>query len=327
MGIEGLTFTPRLEFNPDEKQGEQKVSVEAALGLLNECLRESGKTVWVAMDRLDEAFQGFPEIELPALRALFRTYLDLLEFSRIRMKLFVRRDLFARIVEGGFVNLTHVNARKVDVIWDEEDLLNLLCRRVRQNKEFMKITQLAGRSDQEVFDSLFPQQIDQGTRKPVTWVWMMGRIRDGKGVKPPRNLIDLVSMARDAQLRKEDREGREFGQGVALIEPDAVRRALAQLSTQRVQDTLLAEAKSEAPIIERFRGAKAEHNESSICQLIGLELPEAHTKIRQLVELGFLEEGSGNYKVPMLYRGGLEITQGRSAEAGSNQDAGPDDET
>jgi hypothetical protein len=100
MGIEGLTFTPRLEFNPDEKQGEQKVSVEAALGLLNECLTESGKTVWVAMDRLDEAFQGFPEIELPALRALFRTYLDLLEFSRIRMKLFVRRDLFARIVEG-----------------------------------------------------------------------------------------------------------------------------------------------------------------------------------------------------------------------------------
>lgn len=324
LGAEGLTFTPRVEFNPDDKQGEQKVSVEAALGLLNECLSESGKTVWVALDRLDEAFQGFPDIEIPALRALFRTYLDLLEFDRIRMKLFVRRDLFGRIVEGGFVNLTHVNARKVDVIWDEEDLMNLLCRRIRQNDRFMALTGIKGKSDQQVFDVLFPQQIDQGSRKPATWVWMMGRIRDGKHVKPPRNLIDLVSMAKDAQLRKEEREERQYSADLPLIEPDAVRKALSQLSVQRVQDTLLAEAKSEAPLIEKFRRAKAEHNEASICQLLGLDSTDGQKKIRQLVELGFLEESSGNFKVPMLYRGGLEITQGRSADVASGEEEVPE---
>jgi hypothetical protein len=150
---------------------------------------------------------------------------------------------------------------------------------------------------------------------------MMGRIRDGKGIKPPRNLIDLVSMARDAQLRKEEREGRQYGPDVALIEPDAVRKALGQLSTQRVQDTLLAEAKSEAPIIEKFRGGKAEQNETSVCQMLGLPREEAMRRVRQLVELGFLEESSGNYKVPMLYRGGLEITQGKANEGAAAEDS------
>jgi hypothetical protein len=79
---------------------------------------------WAALDRLDEAFQGFPAVETPALRALFRTHLDLLEFDGFRLKLFVRRDLFRNIVKGGFVNLTHINARKVEIVWDEQDLLN-----------------------------------------------------------------------------------------------------------------------------------------------------------------------------------------------------------
>jgi hypothetical protein len=45
-------------------------------------------------------------MEVPALRALLRTYLDLTEFEHIKLKLFVRRDLFSRITAGGFVNLT-----------------------------------------------------------------------------------------------------------------------------------------------------------------------------------------------------------------------------
>jgi hypothetical protein len=49
---------------------------EEALQLLDECIGELGVTAWIALDRLDEAFQGFPKVEIPALRALFRTYLD-----------------------------------------------------------------------------------------------------------------------------------------------------------------------------------------------------------------------------------------------------------
>ena len=101
-------------------------------------LSEADLSVWVILDRLDEVFQGFPDTETPALRALFRTYLDLLAFGRLRVKVFVRKDLFRKIIQGGFVNLTYINARKTEIIWEEEDLLNLLCQRIRRNDASQK---------------------------------------------------------------------------------------------------------------------------------------------------------------------------------------------
>jgi hypothetical protein len=234
------------------------------------------------------------------------------ELRSIRLKLFVRRDLFRRITQGQFVNLTHINARKREIIWDEEDLKSLLCKRVRENADLREELGLDNLTDDALFDRLFPDQVDFGKRKPKTWVWMMRRIRDGNDVKPPRNLIDLVSLAVQAQIRSEVRTPREDDGKVPLIESDALRRALKQLSNDRVADTLLAEAKGYAESIEFFRRGKSEHNESSIAEVLGLPLNEARSIIKALVELGFLERIKGTYKIPTLYREGLEITQGKA---------------
>ena len=275
--------------------------------------------MWVAIDRLDEAFQGFPQVEVPALRALLRTYLDMLEFPHLRLKIFVRRDLFKRIIAGGFVNLTHVNARKIEVIWDEEDLLNLLCRRIKRNEEFVNSMTVAQSTDKEIFAKIFPPQVDVGKRKPQTWTWIMRRIRDGNDIKPPRNLIDLISMAKQAQLRREDRESRDYALGLPLIESDSLRRALGQLSEQRVQDTLLAEAAIYAELIGRFRDGKAEHNNESLSALLEIDPATVRAQIEPLVDIGFLEDikgaGGETYKVPTLYREGLNITQGKAFDA------------
>jgi hypothetical protein len=305
-------LTPKVEFGVPAANAPKTVPHEEALGLLDRCLRDADLTAWIVLDRLDEAFQGFPLTEIPALRALFRTYLDLLEFHRLKMKLFIRRDLFRKIVRGGFVNLTHVNARKIEIIWDEDDLLNLLCRRIRESAPLVEALGLRDKTDQEVFAALFPEQVDVGERKPTTWSWMMSRIRDGNQIKPPRNLIDLVSKAREAQLRREERESRTFENGVPLIEQDSLRRALVRLSAERVEDTLLAEAGTDAPLIERFRDGKAEHNTGSMATLLGVGESEIGAAIRTLLELGFLEQTGETYKVPMLYRDGLNITQGKA---------------
>ncbi|WP_296167776.1 hypothetical protein [uncultured Brevundimonas sp.] len=313
-GAEGVSLTPKVEFDKKTKSDAKVIPVAGALGLLNRCLNETGKTAWVAVDRMDEAFQGYPDVEIPALRALFRTYLDFTEFERIKLKLFVRQDLFRRIVGETFVNLTHINDRKVDVIWDDEDLMSLLVRRVRQGKTFSERSNIDKVDDKAVFYTVFPKKIDAGKRQPETWTWMMGRIRDGNGAKPPRNLIDLATFAQDAQLRKEerDRAPRQFASGKAMIEAEPVRKALAVLSDRRVNDTLLAEARSLAPCVKKFRNGRSEHNESSIAAVLGEDIESARAKIAQLKELGFLEEVGSSYKVPMLYRGGLNITQGKA---------------
>lgn len=308
-------ITPRLNFGsetPEDKLSKE-VPHESALSLLNECLEELDTTTWIALDRLDEAFQGFPDIEIPALRALLRTYLDLLEFERIKLKLFVRRDLFRRIIGSGFVNLTHLNARKKEILWDEADLLNLLARRIRDGHDFCNHIDANSLSDEDLFYKIFPPKVDQAERKPTTFNWVMSRIRDGNDVRPPRNLIDLVGMAREEQLRAEARIARDARDDTPLICSEAIRSAHARLSAQRVEDTLLAEAGAEmAAYINKFRRAKAEQNEESLAKTLSVNGESLHKIIRQLVDIGFLEELRTTWKVPMLYRDGLEVTQGKA---------------
>lgn len=312
-------LTPRVEFSGDEAAKTKTpgpVPADAIFRLLNACLVEANITVWIAIDRLDEAFSGYPGIEIPALRALLRTYLDLTEFSNIKLKLFVRRDLFSRITAGGFVNLTHINARKLDIIWREDDLLNLLCRRIRENPQFCAALKIVGATDKEIFDVMFPEQVDFGKRKPVTWTWMMRRIRDGNDVKPPRNLLDLILLSQRAQLKREDIRNRMID-ARPILEPDALREGLSDLSVMRVNDTLFAEAgESAVAAIGKFRGGKAEHNIQSIASLFGTSVEQARADATPLVAIGFLEVIKDSYKVPSLFREGMKITQGKAFEGG-----------
>jgi len=115
--------------------------------------------------------------------------------------------------------------------------------------------------------------------------------------------------AQESQLRREERGPRDQTSGEPLITSDALKRGLEALSTERVQDTLLAEAGDQANLIELFQNGKAEHNRDSLRVVLGEDFEE---KVALLKTLGFLEPIGSNYKVPMLYRGGLNITQGKA---------------
>lgn len=308
------SITPKVEFGGSSEAGADPEIIRHAdaFSLLNAALDEVNMDAWVVLDRLDEAFQGYPKTEIPALRSLFRTYLDLLEFNRVKLKLFVRNDLFRKVTKGGFVNLTHINARKIEIVWEDEDLLNLLFRRVRTNAEFMRQIKGEQKTKEEIFYTLFPEQVDTGLRRAKTWSWIMSRIRDANGVRPPRNLIDLVLKAREAQLRQEDRDAREYVRGTVLITPDSIRVAHGKLSRERVWDTLLAESGEYVDYIDKFRDGKAEYNEASIMNTLGVSDSEVKQVIKILMEMGFLEQTGGTYKIPVLYREGLNITQGKA---------------
>ncbi len=260
-------LVPKVEFGeeaPPRDSPHPVVDHYEAFLLLNQVLAQIELKAWVVIDRLDEAFQGFPNTEKPALRALFRTYLDLLEFENIRLKLFVRNDLFRKIIEGGFVNLTHVNARRIAVTWNDEDLFDLLMRRIMNNSKVINEANLGGRTKKEIFAFFFPEQIDVGEKKPLTWTWILSRIRDGNGVKPPRNLIDLLKKARDIQIRKEERDPRALKVGESIFQADSIKRGLTSLSQERVEDTLLAEAGESAYLIQAFRDKKSEYDSATL---------------------------------------------------------------
>lgn len=228
------------------------------------------------------------------------------------MKLFVRRDLFDRIIAGGFVNLTRINARKIEIEWSEDDLWDLLHRRLRENHEFLEMVGAGNASPAQIFAALFPEKVDSGSRKPWTWSWMMRRIRDGQDVRPPRNLIDLVKKSQQAQVRREERNHLEYVAGRSIISSESVKDGLRALSDERVQDTLLAEAGDLQPYVVAFRGGKVEHNAQSLAETLRLSGEELDEVVQKLVSLGFLEKLTATYKVPSLYRNGLGITQGKA---------------
>ena len=308
-------FAPKIEFAPSpvvQPPDYGGVDYLNGLRLLESSLKESNLNLWIVLDRLDEAFLGYPGVEVPALRALLRCYLDFQAASRMKIKLFVRRDLFRKITAGGFVNLTHINDQKTEIIWEDDDLKNLLVARIKDNPLVVEKIGLHSLTNDEAFFRLFPQKINQGEKQATTWNWMMSRIRDGNGVIAPRNLIDLVEKARESQLRAEIRSPRDLSGDSPLIEADAVRKAHRALSEARVQDTLLAEAPQLVPLIEKFRNKKTEHNSESLCELFGIDSSQLQLAVKPLLELGLLEEAGSTYKVPMLYRDGLSMIQGKA---------------
>ena len=305
---------PRIEFGDSTVQPPSFFGIDyfAGLRLLESSLKESNLTVWIALDRLDEAFQGFPNVEVPALRALLRTYLDLREVSNLSLKLFLRKDLFRKVIGGGFVNLTHVNARKIEIVWEDEDLKHLLIARVKDSPRVVQELDLQGLDNDEAFAKLFPSKVSLGEKQSTTWNWIMSRIRDGNAVIAPRNLVDLVEKARADQVQCDLRSPREYGPDIALIEADSIKKAHKLLSKDRVEDTLLSEAPEMTPLLEKFRNKKAEYDLAALCSMLGLTEDEAKASVRLLRDIGFLEEVGSSYKVPMLYRDGFGIRQGKA---------------
>jgi hypothetical protein len=105
-------------------QNKGYLSVDSLLGFANSALELVGINVWVLLDRLDVAFAETHELERNALRALFRVYLDLAQYGHIKLKIFLRSDIWSRIVEGGFREASHIT-RVAELEWKPASLLNL----------------------------------------------------------------------------------------------------------------------------------------------------------------------------------------------------------
>src|SRR5262249_30883148 len=127
-------FKGKIIFSePGSKLSDSEVnSVDRLLEFANLALVASKFNCWVVLDRLDVAFAEDIELENNALRALFRVYLDLLALSNIKLKIFLRTDIWNRITMQGFREASHIT-RHMTISWNRNSLLNLVIRRALHN--------------------------------------------------------------------------------------------------------------------------------------------------------------------------------------------------
>lgn len=293
--------------------------VAAIRDALEALLRKSRLTLWLMVDRLDEIFPRRSALETRALRALLRT-LRIFDSRELRVKVFLRDDILEQVTTGndGFTALTHVTARQADTIqWSEDGILTLIVKRLFASNDLRELVavdldQLSASRDyrEEAFYRVFPPTVNRPPNQSPTLRWIYSHTKDGRGVVTPRDVIELLTRAK--QRQQDEYEADPAGQAEHIIEAAAIRYGLSELSKRKRDTVLRAELPHLWPKIEKFRGQKSEYSSDALRQLLG---GDSEPVVADLVSIGLLEEirvaGARSYKIPFLYREGLEVTQGR----------------
>lgn len=304
------------------------ISADRLLELANEALEKSAFQIWLVLDRLDVAFAESSQLEGNALRALFRVYLDFAAYNCLHLKIFLRNDIWQRITTEGFREASHVT-RYVNITWNKESLLNLVIRRVLRNEAIRKYygvsAELVLQSTQEqynLFYRLFPPQVKGGAKKPTTFDWMLSRTRDGLGQTAPRELIHLLSSAREMQLKKLEL-GNPEPSSDALFDSSALREGLAQVSEVRLVQTLYAEYPELREWLQKLEGAKTQQVPKTLAEVWRVDMDKALNVANRLAEIGFFERRVGAppvFWVPFLYREALRMVQGSAIPGQDDED-------
>lgn len=319
------TYTGKI--TPGEPEDEQAkrgfVSVDKLANLAEKALKAENYNIWVLLDRLDVAFAETHELEKNALRALFRVYRDFSAFEHIRLKIFIRSDIWQRIVDEGFREASHIT-RDVTLEWSENALLNLIVRRVLKNEAILKeygIDRDAILNDaaaqEKLFYKLFPRQIDQGPQKPTTLSWILSRCADGTAKTAPREVIHLLNTVREEEAKR-IQHGQSLPAEGRLFDRSVFKAALPAVSTGRLYQTVYAEYPDLKPFLEKLKGEKTEQSVASLAAIWRIKPDAALKKANELVEIGFFQSRGArddpSYWVPFLYRDALEMVQGKAEE-------------
>lgn len=298
------------------------ISADALLRTADRALGEQRLKVWIVLDRLDVAFAESSELESNALRAAFRVYLDLQSLDNISAKIFLRTDIWKRITAGGFREASHIT-KSLTLNWDPQSLLNLVISRALHNKMLppyygVNAKDVLENADKqkELFYRIFPPQVDSGPRKPTTFDWMLSRTCDGTGQTAPRELVHLLSCARDVQLKKLERGEPDPPNG-NLFDRPSLKEALPEVSRARYDQTLCAEYPDLIKTLRALEGEKTEQSPETLATIWGVDRERSIRLAERLIDIGFFQKRgtkeSPTYWVPFLYRDALSMVQG-SAE-------------
>lgn len=319
----GVTGKITLRQPRHELQAAGITPIDELLELANEALRQLDFRVWLILDRLDVAFVAREELEHNALRALFKSYLDMKGLDRIFPKIFLRTDIWRRLASTGFREASHIT-RSLTITWERQSLLNLVMRRALKNPA---ICDYYGVEAEKVVASvpaqeamllrILPDQVDAG-RNPKAFDWMLSRVQDGTGASAPRELIHLLSSLRESQLRRYE-VGHDPPPGELLFDRFAFKDALKHVSEVRLNRTLFAEYPALKGYVEQLLGEKAQQTPNTLARIWGVRADEARSIADRLVEVGFFERRGSKprpvYWVPFLYRDTLNLVQGEAKAA------------
>jgi hypothetical protein len=290
--------------------------IDAIASSLEQILTKADLYLWLMVDRLDELFARRSETETRALRGLLQT-LRLFRSDRIRVKVFLRDDILDQIVgDQGFTALTHVMARRSDILrWSEEQIMTMIVRRMFANDAICRYFNVDKRLlatsieyQRQQFYKIFVGTVHRPPNQSTTLRWIYNHTKDGRGVVTPRDVILLLTRAIQFQrdvFRRDPTEETE-----QLIFAAAITYGLEEMSKEKRTNYLEAEFPHKWGDIKKLVGGGTQYSVAAMQRLFGKKYQAA---TEDLISIGVLERatraGEQTFRVPFLYRHGLECTQ------------------
>lgn len=271
--------------------------------------------LWMMIDRLDEIFPRRSELERRALRGLLRAT-RVFGSDRIRIKVFLRDDMLHQVVRGGegFVALSHITSRQSEILrWSEEQILTMVVKRIFASYQMIDFfgvdkdaldTSHSYRTD--LFYRVFPDSVNKGSRQSKTLRWIYNHTADSNGVVTPRDVIDLLTKAK--QHQQSILQSNKAGKSLDFFDSNSIQYGLAELSKRKRTTYLEAEFPHLWEHMEKFAGGPVRFSEEHVRKYLGRDWSDV---VKDLKSIGFLAESHSktgrHFSIPYLYRKGLEL--------------------
>ena len=296
-----------------------RVRASDELETFDRLLIQAGQRIWLFYDELDSIFQQEYKTRRLALEALFGWWIEIGSSLRaITPKIFLREDIWSKL---NFTNKAHFSGRFVQLRWEEEDLWRLILRhamgssptlsgqlREQTGLEIERLDTTETEQLRQVLQLLWSERMGRGN-KAYTHNWVRNRISDGKNVRFPRSLIQLMQRATEIERQASERSSYE-----SVLRPRSLIEALPFVSEQRV-----AEVRNEYPefvnYLDRLEGERSPIPLESLSLIWQLEGDTITTMVASMVEAGVLQpysrrpEETGRYTIVELYLYGLRMTR------------------
>lgn len=283
---------------PSTKESDKGVvSLDHLLELLNLSLKKNKEKIWLSIDRLDAIFQDNFDLEATALRTLFQVYLDFQQYENLRLIIFLRDDIWNRIIEGGFREASHLI--KTDTItWDRGSLFNLLMSRILKNDELVRFygfDENSANLKEDLFKKIFPKKTRENG--DFNFDWIISRIKDAFDNSTPRELIQLVDSAIKSEIKRMSENNYSSD---SLISIEALLEGLKETSKTKVE-TLIAEYPNLKPYILRLKGKKPRLKFEELKDIWDVGKKDSVIITNNLAKIGFFRNESDNEEYTILY--------------------------
>ena len=197
-------------------------------------------------------------------------------------------------MESGFREASHIT-RDITLNWSKNALLNLIIKRILKNTALVEAEKIDREAvlksfpaQTELFYKLFPDQVDQGAKKPSTLDWIISRCADGTDKTAPREVVHLLNSIREQEVARLER-GEAPASEPKLFDRSVFKLALPAVSEGKLISNLFAEYPELKPTMQKLKGEKTEQTLDSLEKLFGVSAAEAAEKAESLVSIGFFQ--------------------------------------